>query len=77
VNFRPRTRTGWRDDLPKVDPSAPTHCAGKRIYPTYRLADRAARKLRRIVDGSHAKPFRCRVCRAWHVGEDLSQRTQE
>lgn len=44
-----------------------SQCSGKREYPDFNAADKAARNLRRATD-EKASPYKCRLCLRWHVG---------
>lgn len=44
-------------------------CAGKRQYNGFKDADHVARNVRRHADGD-VHPYRCLVCRRWHIGSD-------
>jgi len=48
-------------------------CEGK-----FRHATRAAalRAVRRRRDGRLPRPYRCRFCRAWHIGSTLRMRVE-
>lgn len=44
-------------------------CAGKKIYPSFAVAERACRKVVSDVnDDRHLVPYKCTVCHHWHAG---------
>jgi hypothetical protein len=41
---------------------------GKRRYPSYSDARRAATEIRNEMDQDHGRPYRCDECGGWHLG---------
>jgi hypothetical protein len=41
--------------------------SGKRCHLNRRRAERHARRVRRLVDGKHARVYYCAHCDTWHV----------
>ena len=43
-------------------------CYGKKRFPSYWSASRAAKNLNYFVEGVKANPYRCEACHFYHVG---------
>lgn len=44
-------------------------CTGKKAFPLFDLAAKAAKRRRSHDGGAHVEAYHCRVCRQFHVGE--------
>ncbi len=63
--------TAWDKNRRKMAPLS--GCVGKARYPSREVAQGALRKLRTVYPGSYqstVRPYRCPVCRRWHLGTE-------
>jgi len=54
--------------LPHLEPA----CTGKQAFASYTAASRAIRpgKVRVLSGRGDIHPYRCSICRAWHIGSN-------
>lgn len=63
-----RRASGRRDIAPQIADGEARGCGGKRIYETFKVASKLAKRQRRDRH-TNVEPYRCKVCQRYHIGE--------
>ena len=63
-----RRAAGRRAIAPQLAEGEARGCGGKRIYETFKVAAKLAKRQRRERHTT-VEPYRCKVCQRYHIGE--------
>lgn len=63
-----RRAAGRRDIAPQIAEGEAHGCGGKRIYETFKVANKLAKRQRRERH-AQVEPYHCKKCNRYHIGE--------
>lgn len=63
-----RRAAGRRDIAPQIAEGEARGCGGKRIYESFKVAEKLAKRQRRDRH-TNVEAYRCKVCTRYHIGE--------